>query len=61
MTEPKNVLGTKLEHCCTSPMTGFYRDGFCTTNLENQDLPKISPKPSFLCELCASVVRFVFP
>ncbi|MCE2904365.1 MAG: DUF2237 domain-containing protein [Anabaena sp. CoA2_C59] len=31
MTEPKNVLGTKLEICCTSPMTGFYRDGFCTT------------------------------
>ena len=31
MTEPKNVLGTKLELCCTSPMTGFYRDGFCTT------------------------------
>ncbi|MBO1057296.1 MAG: DUF2237 domain-containing protein [Dolichospermum sp. JUN01] len=31
MTEPKNVLGTELEICCTSPMTGFYRDGFCTT------------------------------
>jgi uncharacterized protein len=31
MTEAKNVLGTKLEICCTSPMTGFYRDGFCTT------------------------------
>ncbi|NET01407.1 MAG: DUF2237 domain-containing protein [Sphaerospermopsis sp. SIO1G1] len=31
MTEAKNVLGTKLEVCCTSPMTGFYRDGFCQT------------------------------
>lgn len=31
MTEAKNVLGTKLEICCTFPMTGFYRDGFCTT------------------------------
>ena len=31
MTEAKNVLGTKLELCCTSPMTGYYRDGFCTT------------------------------
>ncbi|MFM5891249.1 MAG: DUF2237 family protein [Dolichospermum sp.] len=31
MTEPKNVLGTKLELCCTSPITGFYRDGFCNT------------------------------
>jgi uncharacterized protein (DUF2237 family) len=27
----KNVFGTKLELCCTSPLTGFYRDGFCRT------------------------------
>jgi uncharacterized protein (DUF2237 family) len=27
----KNVLGDELESCCTSPMTGFYRDGFCQT------------------------------
>ena len=25
----KNVLGTELKSCCTDPMTGFYRDGFC--------------------------------
>jgi uncharacterized protein (DUF2237 family) len=31
MTEARNVLGTKLELCCTSPMTGFYRNGFCQT------------------------------
>ncbi|MBH8565960.1 DUF2237 domain-containing protein [Nostoc sp. CENA67] len=31
MTEAKNVIGTKLELCCTSPMTGYYRDGFCRT------------------------------
>lgn len=29
----KNVLGTNLQSCCTSPMTGFYRDGKCTTGL----------------------------
>lgn len=29
--KPKNVLGEKLELCCASPMTGFYRDGFCRT------------------------------
>ena len=29
--KPKNVLGTELRVCCTSPMTGFYRDGFCRT------------------------------
>ena len=28
---PKNVVGTDLEMCCNSPMTGFYRDGFCRT------------------------------
>ncbi|HEY9762858.1 MAG TPA: DUF2237 domain-containing protein [Trichocoleus sp.] len=27
----RNVLGGELECCCTSPMTGFYRDGFCST------------------------------
>ncbi len=28
----KNVLGGLLESCCTDPMTGFFRDGFCRTN-----------------------------
>jgi len=27
--QQKNVLGTPLEVCCTSPMTGFYRNGSC--------------------------------
>ena len=27
----KNVLGGPLQACCFSPMTGFYRDGFCNT------------------------------
>ncbi len=31
MTEARNVLGRPLETCCTSPMTGFYRDGKCNT------------------------------
>jgi hypothetical protein len=30
-SRPKNVLGTVLQCCCTSPRTGFYRDGFCQT------------------------------
>lgn len=29
--EPRNVLGGPLESCCTSPITGFFRDGFCRT------------------------------
>ncbi len=28
---PSNVLGGPLQPCCFSPMTGFYRDGFCRT------------------------------
>jgi len=31
MADGKNVLGGPLEVCCTSPMTGFYRDGICST------------------------------
>ena len=25
----RNVLNTPLQVCCTSPMTGFFRDGLC--------------------------------
>jgi uncharacterized protein (DUF2237 family) len=28
---PSNVLGESLRPCCFSPMTGFYRDGYCRT------------------------------
>jgi len=31
----KNIFGEPLESCCTNPMTGFYRDGFCRTNHED--------------------------
>ena len=31
MAKAKNVLGENLEVCCTSPMTGFYRNGACET------------------------------
>jgi uncharacterized protein (DUF2237 family) len=27
-----NVLGSALHPCCTSPKTGYYRDGFCRTS-----------------------------
>lgn len=29
--KPRNVLGGELKSCCTDPMTGFYRDGYCNT------------------------------
>ena len=32
MTEkPRNVLGKSLKICCTDPITGFFRDGYCKT------------------------------
>jgi uncharacterized protein len=27
----KNVLGSELQTCCTTPMTGFFRTGVCVT------------------------------
>lgn len=30
-----NVLGTPLESCSTDPMTGFYRDGCCSTGADD--------------------------
>ena len=29
---PLNVLGEPLQSCCTDPMTGYYRDGYCNTD-----------------------------
>ncbi|MDJ0580370.1 DUF2237 domain-containing protein [Crocosphaera sp.] len=31
MIEGKNVLGSDLQLCCSNPMTGYYRDGYCRT------------------------------
>ena len=33
--KPKNVLGGELKSCCTDPMTGFYRDGYCNTGADD--------------------------
>ena len=27
----KNVFGEPIEVCCSSPMTGYFRDGLCRT------------------------------
>jgi uncharacterized protein (DUF2237 family) len=31
VTDDRNVLGAELEDCGTDPVTGFYRDGCCTS------------------------------
>lgn len=35
-TGERNVLGGPLEPCGTEPMTGFFRDGCCSTGPEDQ-------------------------
>jgi uncharacterized protein len=35
---PSNVFGTPLQCCCTAPLTGFYRDGYCRTGPEDTGL-----------------------
>ena len=30
-----NVFGEPLQACSTDPMTGFYRDGFCSSGPED--------------------------
>jgi uncharacterized protein (DUF2237 family) len=32
MAKARNVLGTELEICCGSPVTGWYRNGKCETD-----------------------------
>lgn len=36
MTTERNVLGTELAVCGTEPLTGFYRDGCCSTGPEDR-------------------------
>jgi uncharacterized protein (DUF2237 family) len=38
MITAKNVLGMDLLTCCTSPMTGFYRNGCCDSGAEDVGL-----------------------
>src|SRR5215212_4168127 len=41
MTPARNVLGGLLEPCGTEPMTGFYRDGCCSSGPEDRGLHTI--------------------
>ncbi len=41
-----NVLGTALKSCCTDPMTGFFRDGYCRTGHGDHGLHTVCAKVS---------------
>jgi len=31
-----NVFGESIEECCSHPITGYFRDGFCNTTKYDQ-------------------------
>ena len=41
MPQDRNVIGGRLEVCCTSPMTGFYRTGSCQTGPDDLGLHSV--------------------
>ncbi len=41
-----NVLGTALKSCCTDPMTGYFRDGYCRTGQGDHGLHTVCVKVS---------------
>ena len=41
-----NVLGGTLQTCCTSPLTGFYRNGRCDTGPEDAGVHTVCVKVS---------------
>lgn len=70
MTTATNVLGTPLAPCCTSPMTGFYRDGCCNTGAGDTGVHVVCAEmtPEFLAftkaqgnDLSTPVPAFQFP
>jgi len=38
MYKPLNVFGEPLELCGMDPITGFYRDGYCNSGIDNPAL-----------------------
>ena len=41
MSVIKNVVGTNLEPCCQTPVTGFYRDGYCSTGPDDHGVHSV--------------------
>lgn len=52
MFDSINVLGEKLASCCTSPITGFYRDGFCNTSHDDRGIHTVC------CEMTDEFLEF---
>ena len=39
-----NIYGDLIEECCSNPITGFYRDGFCRTDELDRGLHVVCAK-----------------
>lgn len=39
-----NILGTPLKSCCTDPLTGYFRDGYCRTGSGDHGLHTVCAK-----------------
>ena len=37
-SSPSNVLGDPISCCCRTPVTGFYRDGYCRTGSDDRGM-----------------------
>ena len=48
----KNVLGNEIDECSCNPLTGFYRDGKCNTDFEDQGMHTVC------CEVTADFLTF---
>ena len=55
----KNVLGGELQCCCTSPKTGFYRDGFCNTGPQDTGRHVVCAQVSDMFHLCRAISYFL--
>ena len=44
LTFKKNMLGKKIKVCSKNPMTGFYRDGYCMTGLDDSGTHTVCAK-----------------
>ncbi len=42
--KPHNVIGSPLQCCCSDPMTGFYRNGYCQTGPDDRGLHIVCAK-----------------
>ncbi len=38
MNEQKNVFGEKIIPCCMEPMTGYFRNGYCHTDVSDHGI-----------------------